>query len=242
MRNVDALEALVRAPLFRGLPRESLEPLAPSLHRKEIRKGGFVWHEDSPATVIYIVLQGRIEVTRTSSRGEHIVVDYFGPGDVGGLPSILIEGATRMTAGKAVEETVVLSLEREPLFALLEREPVVMRRVLDNIARLARMELHTMSEIAFLDVGGRVAHKLSDLATLSGRASDGGPITITVSQRALAAMVAASREKVNRALARLSEEGIIRKDVGSITILDPDRLRARETERRPDLGPPSPLV
>jgi CRP-like cAMP-binding protein len=99
-----------------------------------------------------------------------------------------------------------------------------------------------MSEIAFLDVGGRVAHKLSDLATLSGQASADGPITIQVSQRALAAMVAASREKVNRALARLSDEGIIRKEVGSITILDPDRLRARETERRPDPGPGSSLV
>jgi CRP/FNR family transcriptional regulator, cyclic AMP receptor protein len=236
MRSVDALEALVRAPLFRGLPRESLEPLAPALRRKEVRKGAFVWHEESRATVLYVVLQGRIEVTRTSSRGEHIVVDYFGPGDVGGLPSILIEDATRMTAGKAAENTVVLTLEREPLFALLEREPVVMRRVLDNIARAMRMELHTLSEVAFLDVGGRVAHKLSDLASLSGVPSDGNHITIKVSQRALAAMVAASREKVNRALARLASEEIIRLDVGTITVLDPARLRARETERRPDPG------
>jgi CRP-like cAMP-binding protein len=137
---------------------------------------------------------------------------------------------------------VVLSLEREALFELLEREPRVMRRVLDNIARLARRELHTFSEVAFLDVRSRVSHKLADLAAQAGTPAGGAHPTIKVSQRALAGMVAASREKVNRALAQLAAEGIISQRVGAITILDPAALHERETERRPDPGPDGSLV
>ena len=231
---MDALEVLVHAPLFRDARRESLETLAPTLRRKEVRKGGYVWLEGSPATVIYILVEGRVEVSRSSSRGDRLVIEYYGPGDIGGLPSLVIEGSTRMTDGQALEDTVVLSIEREPFFQLLEREPVIMRRVLDSIARLARRELHTFSQVAFLDVRGRVAHKLSDLVESYGRADGDGRVKIKVSQRALAGMVAVSREKVNRALARLAEEGIIGMEKGAITILDLARLRARETERRPD--------
>jgi len=234
MRGVDALEVLVHAPLFRGSPRESLESLAPSLRRKEVRKGGYVWFEGSAATVLYVVMSGRIEVTRSSSRGERLVIEYYGPGDVGGLPSILIEGATRMTDGRALEDTVVLSLERDALFGLFEREPTVMRAAFDYMARVARRELHTFSQVAFLDVPGRVAHKLSDLAEAGGGADGDGRVVLKVSQRALAEMVAVSREKVNRALARLADDGIISREKGAITILDLARLRQRETERRPD--------
>ena len=231
---MDAIEVLVHAPLFRDARRESLEALVTTLRRKEVRKGGYVWFEGSPATVLYIVAEGRIEVTRSSSRGDRIVVQYIGPGDAGGLPSLLIEGSTRMTDGQALEDTVVLSMEREDFYRLLEREPVVMRRVLDSIARLARSELHTFSQVAFLDVRGRVAHKLSDLVAEQGNENGDGRVVIKVSQRALAGMVAVSREKVNRALARLADEGLIAMEKGAITVLDLARLRARETERRPD--------
>ena len=225
---MDALDALAQTPIFRGGTRPSLEQIASSLHRKVIRKGGFAWLEQSAATVVYVVEAGRIECSRTSPSGEHIVVEYYGPGEVGGLPGALIDGATRMTQGKALEETVVLGLEREALFALLEREPTVMRRVLDNVARAARVELHAFSDVAFLDLRSRVANKLFDLAAQHGEPSkDGDTISVKVSQRSLAAMVAASREKVNRALARLSAEGVIRQDPGRITVLIPERVRKR---------------
>jgi CRP-like cAMP-binding protein len=75
----------------RGVGRDALEPLAAALRRKEIRKGGFVWLEESSATAIFIVVEGRIEVSRTSPHGEQLIVDLYRAGDVGGLPSILIE-------------------------------------------------------------------------------------------------------------------------------------------------------
>ena len=227
IRGVDALDELVRAPLFRGLSRESLKPVAPALQRKKIPKGGFAWLEESPATALIIVVRGRVECSRTSPEGALIVVEHNGPGDVGGLPALLIEGAKRMTEGRTLEDTVVLTFEREAFFELLEHEPAVMRRVLDHVARAARMELQMFSDQAFLDLRSRVASKLSDLAGQNGEPGDDGTIVVKVSQRGLAHMVAASREKVNRALARLASDGLIRQEFGRITILQPEQMRNR---------------
>ena len=223
---MDAIDGLLQAPFFRGVARERVEFLASSLHRKEIPKGGFAWFEGSAATALVVVVEGRIECSRTSASGEHIVVEYNGPGDVGGLPALLIEGATRMTQGKALEDSVVLGLEREAFFTILELEPTVMRRVLDNVARAARTELQMFSDRAFLDLRSRVASKLYDLARQNGEPAADGTATVKVSQRALAAMVAGSREKVNRALARLVADGLIRQEPGRITILQPERMRS----------------
>jgi len=85
-----------------------------------------------------------------------------------------------------------------------------------------------MGDVAFLDISGRVASKLAELADARGRQTlDGIVIDVPLSQRVLAGMVGASRENVNRALRRFSELGYIRRSAGSITLLDRDRLRHR---------------
>jgi CRP/FNR family transcriptional regulator/CRP/FNR family cyclic AMP-dependent transcriptional regulator len=85
-----------------------------------------------------------------------------------------------------------------------------------------------MAEVAFLDIPGRVAQRLLDLATSRGeRVAEGVVIRIPLSQRMLAGMVGASRENVNRALHRFVELGYISQTRGTITVLKPDQLRRR---------------
>ena len=85
-----------------------------------------------------------------------------------------------------------------------------------------------MAEVAFLDIPGRIAQKLIELAGSRGeRTGEGIVIGIPLSQRTLAGMVGASRENVNRALHRFVELGYIRQARGTITVLKPDELRRR---------------
>lgn len=208
------------------MPAESLAWLGPRVRRQAFRKGAFVWLEGDPGDIVQVLVEGRIKTSRVSATGEELVLQYETSGDVLGLPAALIDGATRMTQGEALEDVVLIALDRDVFVELLERQPLVMRRVLDIVARTARGVLETLSGVGFLDVRSRVAQKLLDLAELYGEpAPDGTRIAMRLSQRAIAGMVAASREKVNRALARLTADGAIRHERGSITILDADRLR-----------------
>jgi len=228
MRHVQVLDALARTPLFRGLPPERLELLTPRLHRQSFNRGSMVYLEGDPSDVIQIVVEGCVKVSKVSADGGEIIIMFARPGDTCGLPAALVEGSRRATQGEATEDSVLLALDRESLYELLEREPVVMRRVLENVARMARFELEAHSEVAFLDLPARVALKLLDLAEQYGEPFKGGTrIARRVSQRELAGMVAASREKVNRVIAALVDDGAIRQVAGHITILDPERLRAR---------------
>jgi CRP/FNR family cyclic AMP-dependent transcriptional regulator len=85
-----------------------------------------------------------------------------------------------------------------------------------------------MGDVAFVDIPGRVATKLVQLADTKGRATpDGISIELALNQQTLAAIVGATRENVNRALRRFSDLGYIRLDRGSITVLNRDQLRRR---------------
>jgi CRP-like cAMP-binding protein len=83
-----------------------------------------------------------------------------------------------------------------------------------------------VAETASLDITGRVAKKLLELAASHGeKTNDGVRIGLRLTQRTLAGLVSASRENVNRSLSRFQKQGIITKDGGYITIVHRDRLR-----------------
>jgi len=103
-----------------------------------------------------------------------------------------------------------------------------MHRVIQLLAGYVRATDETFSETAFLDIPGRVAKKLLELAESHGQQTPAGMrIRLRLTQRTLAAMVAASRENVNRALSRFEAQGAIRQDGGYITIIHPQQLRGR---------------
>jgi len=101
-------------------------------------------------------------------------------------------------------------------------------RIITSLSVYIKRKDTTMGDVAFLDISGRVASKLAELADAKGRTTSGGiVIDLSLSQRVLAGMVGASRENVNRALRRFSDLGYIRQSARSITVLDHDRLRRR---------------
>jgi hypothetical protein len=78
-----------------------------------------------------------------------------------------------------------------------------------------------MADLAFLDLSSRLAKALVARAL---PAPGGGPLRVSDSQKALAALVGGSRENVNRHLRRWEKEGLIALAEGRITLVDPEGL------------------
>ena len=129
---------------------------------------------------------------------------------------------------QATELSECLTLSRDALRSFVDSHPWMMHRVIQVLIGYVRATDETFSETAFLDIPGRVAKKLLELAESHGeRRPDGVRIRLRLTQRTFAGMVAASRENVNRALARFETSGAIRQDGGYITITHPEKLRVR---------------
>jgi CRP/FNR family transcriptional regulator/CRP/FNR family cyclic AMP-dependent transcriptional regulator len=225
---MDPVQVLSRTALFQGIPLEELEPLAPAVKVRNYSAGSYIFHEGDPANVLYVVVRGQVKIARLGSAGNEAVFAVLLPGDSFGELTLFDEDPVRSMDAEAMEPTECLTVERQALLAFVERNPAVVRRIIQVLRGYVRQVDESFSEAAFLDIPGRVARKLLDLAAEHGqKTSEGVRIEMRLTQRTLAGMVAASRENVNRALSRLAGRGDIIQQAGYITIVRPAELRKR---------------
>lgn len=217
---------LGRTALFKGVHERDLEELAVLLRARTFPRGVYLWHTGDPAETACLIVRGQVKVSRINAHGDEFVTSMFLAGEIFGEMSLVVEDPVRLMDAQAVDPTECLVLSRDAFLRYLDDHPRVMRRMLATLATNIRRMDETFAESAFLNISGRVARKLLDLAELHGeQTADGIRIRMRLSQGTLAGMVIASRENVNRSLARFATEGLIKRDARFITIIDRPRLQ-----------------
>ena len=228
MALMDPVAVLAESILFKAVPPAALEALVPAATSRTFKKGNYIFRQGDVGNALYVVRRGQVKISRMGRGGEEAVFAILMAGDSFGEIALLSGDAERTADAQAMELTECVSVAREPFLAFLDRHPAMTSSLMRALARYVQQVDESLAEIAFLDIGGRVARKLLDLGQSHGHQTpDGIRIDIRLSQRTLASMVAASRENVNRALHRLAVQGDIRQDAGLITILRPAELRKR---------------
>ena len=224
---VDPLAVLLRTSLFAGLPPSVAAALRQRVKRRSFAAGTYLTREGEPADAMFVIERGLVRVSRTSRQGRELVLGLLGTGDTIGELGVLEASGTRTADAMAVEATSCVALAKDDLRAVIRKTPELGLRLLATLVDHIRRKDEELAEIAFLDLPGRLAHKLLQLANRHGEPAEGGVrITVRLPQSELAAMVGSSRENVNRALARFVASGAVAMDRGTITILDAEALRA----------------
>jgi CRP/FNR family transcriptional regulator/CRP/FNR family cyclic AMP-dependent transcriptional regulator len=227
----EPIDLLAATALFRRFPRDALEPLAASLKRRRFSRGSYICHQGDAGTTFYVIQAGQVKISRVAPSGDEVVLAMLLPGEAFGELALLDETATRSADAQAVGAVECLTLARGPFTTFLDGHPALWREVVTVMTGYLRRS-ENFAEAAFLDIPGRVARKLLELAEVHGeRTGDGTRIQTRISQQELAQMVAATRENVNRALARLRARGDITTRNGYITIVRPAALRRRAQAR-----------
>lgn len=225
---MDPVQVLYKSALFEGVAAADLETLVPNLHRRSFGAGTYIFREGDPGLHLHVILKGEVKIARSGPGGAEVVFAVLLPGDLFGELALFEEGALRTADAFAVAATECLVLDRRTLIAFLESNPERMWHLIRFLSAYIRRKDESFAEVAFLDIQGRVARKLLDLARTHGEpASVGTRIRVRVSQRTLAGMVAARRENVNRALSRFVAQGDIKIAGGYITVLNAAALRRR---------------
>ena len=220
-------DVLRQAPLFSALDDEAAAALRSSLSTVKLRRGEVLFHEGDSGDKLYIVLDGKVKLGRTSSDGRENLLAILGPGQMFGELSLFDPGPRSATV-TAVTDASFYSLAHDDLLRWLDGRPGVARGLLAQIAGRLRKANDVNADLVFSDVPGRVAKALLDLASRFGRtADDGVHVHHDLTQEELAQLVGASRETVNKALADFASRGWVRLEPRSVVLLDVDRLQRR---------------
>lgn len=228
-RNGDRAElaaVLETNPVFRSGSPAALATLVKAAVPLVYRPGSFLFRQGEPAAHVFVITAGEVAIISPARGGAEQVHNVLGPGTLLGELALLTDG--RRTAGaRAASRTVAWAIGREVFWEFLEATPSAPLALLRLVAeRLAAREA-LIDDLLSLDVKGRLAKALLDLADRYGKPSPHGGILVDLrlTHRDLAGMVGASRENVSRTLAAFRRRGLVGYGTDTYHLLDPDGLR-----------------
>ncbi|HEX6448823.1 MAG TPA: Crp/Fnr family transcriptional regulator [Trebonia sp.] len=192
---------------------EDVAALAGTLRVRQFAPGQVTFRDGESAAGVWIVRDGRIELSLGSGR-RRAVVHLLRPGDVDGDIQLLV-GMPMPYTGRALTAATCLYLGSADFERLLAARPPIASRWLSSVAqRLAASQARVLGLL-----GGSLTAQAALL--LAEEAQDG---RVELPQRTLAAMLGVQRPSLNKVLKDLERAGLIRIGYSAIDILDREKL------------------
>lgn len=218
---------IMNIPLFHTLNPGDRKRLAASIRLQSIKKGEVLFRKGSEGTTLYIIAKGKIKIVLPSTQGNEVVLALFSDGDFFGEMALL-DGMPRSADAKAIEDSELYLLNQSDFVAFLQNNSGAIQAILRSLSLRLRRTDDLLQDTCFLNVSGRFAKKLVELAEEYGDAMEEGiKFDLSLTQTDLAKMVGASRERINKELRTLREKGLVSIDGNSIRIHNLARLKRR---------------
>jgi CRP/FNR family cyclic AMP-dependent transcriptional regulator len=204
---------LKNIPVFEGLREEDVRALTDKAVIRNAPKNAIVVNEGDLTDSLYVILSGKVKIYLGDESGKELILDIKGPGQYFG--EMVLDEGPRSASVMTMEPSQFAVISGSDFKNCLLKHPEIALNVITNLIRLARGLNENVKSLAMLDVYGRVARMLLDLAV-----EQNGHMVIPekLTQREMANRVGASREMINRILRDLSTGGYIKVESGRITI------------------------
>ncbi len=207
---------LKAVPLFASFPEDQLRVLATTVMRKSAPRSNTIMAGGDPTDSLYIVLSGRLKVMMSDSDGKEVILSILGPGEFFGEMG-LIDEEPRSASVVTIEPCELLQLAKRDFNKCLAENFEMAMAVMRGLVRRLREADRKIGSLALLDVYGRVARLLLDMAeTVDGEKV----VTKRLPKQDIAKMIGASREMVSRVMKDLQMGGYIEMRGSMIVLRD----------------------
>lgn len=223
---VSALAEFLRSsPAFAALRPGDVQSLAVVAREERVRARDYVFMEGDPARWFCLVKTGHVKILRHARGGRDVVLELLGPGEMFGGVAV-IERRPYPASAQATEPSVIVKIPQEPIVALAEREPSIVREIALMIGRRLRGAHDSVTSLAADPVEARLAAALVRLADREGsRSAAGIALPFPLTRQSLADMTGTTVETTIRIVSRWLKDRIVVEEGGHLVLRDIDALR-----------------
>lgn len=205
---------LKNVSLFTDLPEEAVNAVSALATTRTYSKNTIIISEGDDSDSLYAVLSGKVKVYLSDDEGKEIIINILSGGDYFGELALL-DDEPRSASVMTLEESKLAVLSKTAFEDCLKKNPQVALPIIKGLSTRLRNLTENVKSLALMDVYGRVARTLLEMAEPVG---ENLVINQRLTQREIASMVGASREMVSRILKDLSVGGYITIQNKTITI------------------------
>jgi len=226
--SLELVELLRRSSLFAELAQNELEALARAAELREFARDEVIFAMFEPADGLYVVASGRVKVCISSAEGKELIIATLGPGQFFGEMALL-DDEPRSASVVAQLTTTTYRIRRPEFSRLLDASPSIGRKLLRELSLRLRRANAQVESLVTLDVVGRLARYLIDLARQHGQILGNGWVAVRrPTHQDIANSIGTTRETVTRLMADLEQRGLVVNE-GKMSYLKEEVLR-REGE------------
>jgi len=216
----DLAEQLRATILFSDLEHEHVAQIAGAGKVPSMPRGVTLFEQGDEPHECLLVISGSVAVLQESTDGRESLLSVLREGQLFGELGFL-DGYARSAHARTLEDSEILAVPYEELRRLYESNPQALWSAVRLLASRLRATDEALSDTMSLDVMGRTAKRLLEMA------ADADEFEMTLTQEELASMIGASRERVNRAIHAFVKLGWISRDQRKYKILQRHKLSAR---------------
>ena len=196
------------------LPEPLLAEIAQRVPSRTFLRNAIIVTEGDEADTLYVLLAGRAKVFVADDEGHELQLNQIGPGEYFG--DVTLDGGPRSASVMAIEPCRCAVVKRDELSRFMAEYPEFAVHLTRKLAHRVRALTAGMRDLALMDVYGRVARLLLELAEeTDGKLVIGEKLT----QKDIAQRVGASREMISRIFSDLTEGGYVKKEEGRLVIV-----------------------
>jgi CRP/FNR family cyclic AMP-dependent transcriptional regulator len=222
-------QILKRVPLFSTFSEQQLNAVLAYVQHRRYPRSALIVRAGDETDALYIILSGRVKVLIQDDQGHEVILSMMGSHEFFGEMGLL-DDQPRSASVEALEPCEMLRLSKAGFVACMKDNFDLAMRIIRNLVRRLRDADRKIESLALIDVYGRVARLLIDMAEeIDGK----WVVQHAPPKQEIARMIGASREMVSRVVKDLQEKGLIRAERRKILLLDRQTMGDRSASRQP---------
>lgn len=202
-------------PLFASLDDASLEPIARVAMLRPVERNATVLLTGERTDNVYFVLRGNLKVLVSDEDGREVILSMLGPGELFGEMGV-IDDHPRSATVVAAQPSELVVISKEAFKRILAENFNLSLAIMRGLVHRLRSADRTIESLALLDVYGRVARLLLDMAEFDEQGRK--VVKRKISKQDIGKMIGASREMVSRVMKDLSQQGLIEECDGVLVL------------------------
>ena len=204
---------LRKIDLLAGFDEDSITQLASSAHERHYVAGETIFLRGDKGDCFYVIISGRVRIVLGVSDGREMTLRHQGPGTIFGEIAML-DGRARSADAMALDPTALIRISRMHFMDVMEHQPKLAQVLLGALCARLRVLTDQVEAIALFPLETRLARLFLQLISAAGSAGPIARIPANITQAELAALIVASRSKVNKTLSHWREVGLLKSEPG----------------------------
>ena len=213
-----------RVPLFDTLSDSEFQDIQHVFLIRNFRRNQVIFLEEDSGRYMYIVLAGKVKISKTTPAGKETVLAIHQQGDFFGEMSLL-DGKTSPATVSAMEDCRIATVSAGDFQRYFMTNEKVVRQIIQVLCSRLRQVWAQIQSLSYSTAEARICGTLLQLSRKYGVPDHRGIIIdLKITHQELAGMVGTSRETVSRTVARLQQEGVLTVDGRRFVLLNPRAL------------------